>query len=90
MGGDAPLSAPGRQHLDACLRHAGRHGKRSTPGGNGVMPLLLSRAQVTGVLGEHHLQCFRQVLQQVEAVGDLDGLGGAVAGALGVGATPVA
>lgn len=29
MGGDALLSAPGRQHLNAGLRHAGRDGTRA-------------------------------------------------------------
>ena len=45
------------------------------------MAPLLGRMQILRMRGEHHLQRFRQVLQQVEAVSDLDSRGRPVAGA---------
>jgi hypothetical protein len=49
--------------------------------GLGLPAPLLGRAQVLGMGGEHHLQRLGQVLQQVEAVGDLNRRGRTVAGA---------
>ena len=54
------------------------------------MPRPLDRAQVLGVRGERGLQRLGQVLQQVEAVGDLHRPGRAAPDAVGVGAGAVA
>ena len=72
-------------------RRPGRRDRHGTAvGAASPMPRPLDRAQVRGVRGERGLQRLGQVLQQVEAVGDLHRLGRAAPGAVGVGAGAVA
>ncbi|MBV9939577.1 MAG: hypothetical protein JO150_13805 [Acidobacteriaceae bacterium] len=52
--------------------------------------LLFYGSEVAGVSSEGHLQGLRQILQQVEAVGHLHGLGCAVAGPFGIGTGAIA
>ena len=57
---------------------------------HGLAAGLVDRAKVLGMAGEHHLQRLGQVLQQMEAVGDLHRLGRAASRALSVGAGAIA
>ncbi len=78
------------QDPNLCLRLGRRDGHGAAFRGHGLAAGLLGRAQILGMGGEHHFQRLGQVLQQVEAVGDLHGPGRTVAGALGEGAGAIA
>ncbi len=90
MCGQARLPARSGQDLGLGLRLGRRDGHPAVLSGPGLSAPLLGRTQVLGMGGEHHLQHLGQVLQQVEAVGDLNCPRRTVAGALGVGAGAIA
>ena len=87
--GLAPLVARTSQERDSFLRLGGRE-KESAVQARDLAAGLVDRAKVLGMEGEHHFQRLGQVLQQVEAVGDLHRRRGAATRALGVGAGAVA
>ena len=90
VAGQPPLPTLGGQGRRP-RRRPGRRDRHGTAVGDGLsMPRPLDRAQVLGVRGERGLQRLGQVLQQVEAVGDLRRPGRAAPGAVGVGAGAVA
>lgn len=69
-----------------------RHGHGGGPLGQGDgldTSCRMHRIESRNLRGEHLREGLREVLQQMEAVSDLDGVGRASAGALGIGRRPI-